>query len=247
MKNFIGSMLALLIVSFAISATAQQMTWTTKSNEAKDIAFDGAHHMMNAEFAQAYDDFMTSVKLDPDFTVPLVFLANLTTGDTRKSYAAKALSSAANKTEGEKLFASIVDSTLTREQRQEVWNKLHSMFPDGAMLGHFYVVTRPTADERLAAAQEYIKKFPDEAGMYNTIAYFYMQDKKDNTMAKQYLDKYLAMYPDGCNPYDSMGEYYLNVGDNDNSEKYYKLALEKYPFNISSLEALEKIEAAKKK
>ena len=55
------------------------------------------------------------------------------------------------------------------------------------------------------------------------------------------------MYPDGCNPYDSMGEFYLDTGDTANAEKYYKMALEKYPFNVSSVEAVEKIEAAKKK
>ena len=66
-------------------------------------------------------------------------------------------------------------------------------------------------------------------------------------MAKQNLEKYIALYPDGCNPYDSMGEFYLDTGDTTNAEKYYKMALEKYPFNISSVEAVEKIEAAKKK
>ena len=74
-----------------------------------------------------------------------------------------------------------------------------------------------------------------------------LQVKKDTAAAKQLFEKYITMYPDGCNPYDSMGEFYLDTGDTANAEKYYKLALEKYPFNISSIEALEKIEAGKKK
>ena len=36
---------------------SQKMTWTTKSDEAKNLAMSGAKHLMNAEFAQAYDDF----------------------------------------------------------------------------------------------------------------------------------------------------------------------------------------------
>lgn len=53
------------------------------------------------------------------------------------------------------------------------------------------------------------------------------------------------MYRDGCNSYDSMGEFYLNTGDKAHAKKYYTLALEKYPFNISSVEVLKKIEAGR--
>ncbi|MBD0294010.1 MAG: tetratricopeptide repeat protein, partial [Flavisolibacter sp.] len=83
--------------------------------------------------------------------------------------------------------------------------------------------------------------------MYNIIAYYYLQDKKDNENAKRNFEKYIELYPDGINPYDSMGEFYLLTDDLENAEKYYKKALEKYPFNSSSQEALKKIEEAKKK
>ena len=66
-------------------------------------------------------------------------------------------------------------------------------------------------------------------------------------MAKKYLEKYMSMYPDGANPYDSMAELYLNMGDSVNSEKYYRLALEKFPFYNSSINALQKINDAKPK
>lgn len=61
------------------------------------------------------------------------------------------------------------------------------------------------------------------------------------------ISKNISLYPDGCNPYDSMGEFYLNTEDTTNAEKYYKMALEKYPFNSSSVDALQKINDAKKK
>ena len=41
------------------------------------------------------------------------------------------------------------------------------------------------------------------------MAYLILQVKKDTATAKPYFEKYIAMYPDGCNPYDSMGEFYL--------------------------------------
>src|SRR5947208_1871815 len=85
------------------------MTWTTKSKAAHDLAANGADHMMNAEFEMAYRDFSDAIKLDPNFTVALVFMTNLSSGQAKKDYAMRTLKSAANKTAGEKLFASIVD------------------------------------------------------------------------------------------------------------------------------------------
>jgi tetratricopeptide (TPR) repeat protein len=258
-KINVGILTLLLLLLFTTNGSSQKkvasskktvalktMTWTTKSKAAHDLAGQGASHLMNAEFEMAYRDFSEAVKLDPNFTVALVFMSNLSAGNSRKMYAKRALKSAADKTAGEKLFASIVDEKNTQEARQDIWAKLHKMFPDGGMIGHFYAISRATPEERFAAAQDYIKRFPDNPGMYNTIGYYYLQDKKDTAMAKQYLEKYLAMYPEGANPYDSMGELYLDMGDYANAEKYYTMALEKYPFTNSSINALEKMRAEKK-
>jgi tetratricopeptide (TPR) repeat protein len=247
MRKFLGSILCMLALLLTVSAISQKMTWSTKSQPAKDLATKGADHFMNAEFEQAYNDFSAALKLDPDFTVALVFMTNLTRGETRKAYAQKALKSAGNKTEGEKLFASTVDEKSTQESRRDIWAKLHTMFPDGAMLASIYVTSRATPDEQFAAAQDYIKKFPDQPSMYNTIAYYYMLNKKDNAKAKENFDKYISMYPEGSNPYDSMGDYYLNIGDTANSEKYYRLSLEKYPFTVTSVNAVQKFDDNKKK
>ncbi|MEP6584786.1 MAG: hypothetical protein ABJA90_10985 [Ginsengibacter sp.] len=244
MRKIVVSILTMLFaLLFTLQGISQkkQMTWTTTSEVASGLAHQGADHMMNAEFEQAYADFNAALKLDPNFTVALVFMSNLARGDVRKSYAERALKSASDKTEGEKLFASLADDKNKQEERRVIWAKLHSMFPEGAMLADFYVQTRATPEERFTAAEDFIKKFPDNAAMYNTIAYYYMLDKKDNSMAKTNLDKYVALYPEGTNPYDSMGEYYLTIGDKENAKKYYTMALEKFPFNNSSLNALQKM------
>lgn len=225
----------------------KKMTWTSASDAAKELASEGAKHHMNVEYEQAYDKFLAAIKLDPNFTIPLVFLATMTNGDTKKMYAKRAIESAANKTEGEKLFASIVDEKATRESNRQVWAKLHEMFPDGAMINHYYVVTRATPQETFAAAQDYLKKFPDAAAMNNVVAYYYMNEKKDYDMAKQYFEKYIQLYPEGSNPYDSMGEFYAITGDANNAEKYYTMSLEKYPYSTSSITALKKIDDDKKK
>lgn len=229
------------------SPQLKTMTWTTKSEAAKTLASEGADYFMNIEFPQAYEKFRQALELDPDFTVALVFMANLTEGDVKKEYSKRAVKSSENKTEGEKLFASILKEGSTREANRDVWAKLHEMFPDGGMIGNFYVVTRATPEERFAAAQDYIVKFPKNACMYNTLAYYYMLDKKDMAKAKECFDKYIALYPNGYNPYDSMGEYYMTNGDMDNAKKYYTMAVERYPFSNSSVTALQKINEDAKK
>lgn len=229
------------------SSQLKTMTWTTKSEAAKKLAEEAVQNYMNIERPQAYEKLKKVLELDPNFTVALVFMSTLTEGDVRKEYANRALKSAETKTEGEKLFASIVKEDMTPEARRDTWEKLHNMFPDGAMINNFYVVTRATPEERFKAAQDYIERFPDKAWMYNTIAYYYMLDKKDMDKAKECFEKYIALYPKGYNPYDSMGEYYMTAGDMDKAKKYYTMAVEKYPFSNSSVEALQKINDQAKK
>lgn len=228
------------------SPKKQSLVWTSKSAEAKTIANKGIQHIMNAEAEQAYHDLSAALILDRDFTLALACMANLSRGEAKKAYTDRAIKSAANKTPGEKLLVSTLLENKA-EVNRETWAKLHGMFPDDAMLGNFYVVTRATPEEKFTAAEEYIKMFPEEPGMYNTLAYYYLTDKKDNEKAKQKFEQYIALYPEGYNPYDSMGEFYVTTGDAVNGEKYYRLALEKYPFATSSLNALQKIVDAKPK
>jgi tetratricopeptide (TPR) repeat protein len=245
--SIIASTLALLLITSAAISQKKTMTWTTKSDKAKELASKGVNHMMNIELPQAYEYFKQALDLDPDFTVALVFMANLTNGATKKAWSAKAVKSSANKTEGEKLFASLQDMGATQESRRETWTKLHNMFPDGKMISLYYLFTRATPAEQFTIGQEMLKKFPDEACFYNIMAYLYLQEKKDTATAKTYFEKYIAMYPAGSNPYDSMGEFYFMTGDMANSEKYYNMALEIYPFSSSSVDKLKEIKVVKEK
>ena len=79
------------------------------------------------------------------------------------------------------------------------------------------------------------------------MAYMNLQVKKNTAAAKQFLKNILqciqmvVILMIQWENFIWIFNYYTA-----NAEKYYKMSLEKYPFNISS-EALEKIEAGKKK
>jgi tetratricopeptide (TPR) repeat protein len=240
------SLFAFLLFILPASAQKKTMTWTTTSDSAMSLAFKGAHYFMNNEPALAYDKLKSALELDPDFTVALAMMGNITSGATQKYYRARAQKSAANKTEGEKIFVSGFAPDTTGKSFRDAFTKLHDMFPDGGVINYFYVFTMNSPEAQYKAAQDYVKKFPDEPSMYNLLGYMTMQIKKDTAAAKTYFEKYIALYPEGCNPYDSMGEWYLDTGDLDNAEKYYKMALEKYPFFTNSSDALKKIRDKKK-
>ena len=59
-----------------------------------------------------------------------------------------------------------------------------------------------------------------EAPIYNTLGYlnYYIGEK---TKSKEYFEKYIETYPNGHNPYDSMGEFYFNEGDMKNAKSFY--------------------------
>ncbi len=244
-KNFIVllSMLAFSLLTVTADAQKKTMTWTTTSEKAKTICDEAVNFFFNIEFAQSYEKMNEALKLDPNFTVPLVFMTNLTGGELQKKYREQVIKSLKGKTEGEKLFASTAAEGSTPEKNRETFDKLYKMFPDGSMLGANYVFTRATPEEQFKACEEYHKKFPKEAWVYNIMGYYYMQTKKDMVKAKEYFQKYMDANPDGCNPFDSMAEYYFNNGDMENSTKYYRMALDKYPFNNSSINKLADIRA----
>lgn len=247
-KIFIALLGFLAFLQFSIPADAQKtetkkntMTWTTTSEKASALCAEGADLFFNIEFAQAYEKMKAALELDPNHTVALVFITNLTRGELQKKYRDRLGKSLTGKTEGEKLFASTAAEGNTPEKNRETFAKLYEMFPDGSMIGANYVFSRATPDEQFKACEEYYKKFPKEAWVLNIMGYYYMQSKNDMAMAKKYFQMYIDAYPDGYNPYDSMGEFYFNNGDIENSTKYYRMSLDKYPFNNSSINKLADI------
>lgn len=217
----------------------------SKSQQAKSLTAMGLAHMMNVERELAYSNFKAAVDLDPNFSIALSYLATLTFGESKKDFAQRAAASA--KTEGEKLYAQIVQESTTPDARRDAWAKLHTMYPNDHTIGYAYAFSRADVDERIKALTEFMQKFPEETAVYNQLGYVYMMNKKDMAKAKEYFEKYIQTNPSSANPYDSMGEFYLTTGDLSNAEKYYNMALERYPFMVSSHEGLLKIEMQKKK
>jgi len=246
MRNFFLKTIGLTLLAFlTLQVIAQDIKWTV-NKKARPYVTKGLGYIMNNENEMAYPEFQKAVMLDANNTVALYYLSTLTTGSVRNNYAQRAMLSLEGKTEGEKLFFTLLDTTLSQKETRDLYAKLHAMYPGSALFGGYYSFTRESDETKLVATQEMIRQFPDQGFAYNNLGYLYMNYKKDMRMAKQSFEKYIALYPGGCNAYDSMGEYYLNNDDYTNARKYYEMALEKYPFYTNSIIKLDEISKAEK-
>lgn len=231
---------SLTISLIEVTASAQEIAWTTKSKEAREWAKKGLMHYNNLESEVAYENFGRALEKDPNFTMVQFMMAIMTYGDTKKMYIDKAKASATDKSEGEKMLVSLLDAK-SRKEGHEIWIKLHNKFPDDTFSYYYYALSMPDSVQEFDAMTEYLQKYPSSPEAINNLAYMYLTDKKDTATAKKYFEKYIEVYPNGYNPYDSMGEFYYRVGDMENSKKYYTKSLEHYPFCYTSRQKMEEL------
>jgi Tfp pilus assembly protein PilF len=75
-----------------------------------------------------------------------------------------------------------------------------------------------------AYAQRLIELDPNFGPVYNSLGYYYLGEKEMDK-AKTAFEKYLEIAPAEPNAHDSLGEYYMTVGDYAKSAEYYDQAV----------------------
>jgi len=61
------------------------------------------------------------------------------------------------------------------------------------------------------------------------------------------FEEYISLYPNGYNPYDSMGEFYFLQKDYENTKIYYNKALDAYPAANSAFQKMQEINSLSSK
>src|SRR3954447_24744808 len=99
MRKLIGTLAVttFTISLIALTVSAQEITWTTKSKEAREWAEKGLVHYNNLESEVAYENFSRALEKDPNFTMAQFMMAIITYGETKKMYVDKAKTSVENK------------------------------------------------------------------------------------------------------------------------------------------------------
>ena len=80
-----------------------------------------------------------------------------------------------------------------------------------------------------------------DEGEFNAMGYRLMETGKTES-ALEIFKLNAQLYPKSANVYDSLGDVYLKIGDNDNATKNYKKSLELNPQNSSAKEMLKRLE-----
>jgi CubicO group peptidase (beta-lactamase class C family) len=82
--------------------------------------------------------------------------------------------------------------------------------------------------------------FNFDEGELNSLGYTYLnKDKRDIALAIFKLN--VEMFPNASNPYDSLGEAYLKIGDSALAKKNYEKSVELNPANVIAIEVLESL------
>jgi tetratricopeptide (TPR) repeat protein len=102
----------------------------------------------------------------------------------------------------------------------------------------FYERRQKNHEKAIAAASRSVRLRPDFGPGYNTLAYAYLAaGKLDHAQAA--MEKYRSLQPDDPNPYDSLGDLWMEAHEYKKAAENYFMAFQKDPNWIAGKEKAE--------
>ena len=208
---------------------SDRMEYSTTSSSAAGLINTGLRYQDNFAFEQARRTFQKAIDEDPEFAFAYYCLAWITPDrikrDALVEEGEKYLQTA-NKGERVMLDA-MIESLAGADVNWLKWlQNFTQLYPKEIryinLLGNF-----ANGDGDIEKAESYYKKsleIKENADALNSLAYLYTGQGKMNE-AKVVLDRQIAVGGDLANPYDSMGDYYLEKKDNQKAKEYFNKAL----------------------
>ena len=236
------------------SLEGNYIEWLGENRIANELALTGMYHFMNAEQEKAFTYFEEALRYDQTMFAPHVCLAEMSAdgSEKQKYHIEQAKKNVEDNNITSKKFVSILDADpdgywgyFDSSKALELWKEMHELEPKGNFIKAFYAYNIKDNDESIKMLEKFANQAKEEGERYghllNTLGYKYMA-KGDMNSAMSYFSAYIKEYEDGYNPYDSMGEYWLNNGDTLTAKSYYKKAVEKFPFASNAKSVLSKLE-----
>ena len=216
----------------------------------------GMNHYHNIEWERAYVYFEKAIALDSTSFAAHVMLASMSRANSEKQelHYSMAKKYVADKNENSKRFVSFLDFKSdsgnrsingATAERNKLWNEMHETEPRGPFIQFGMATTAPDLKDRINALEElqeeWQKRGISHAPVVNYLGYLYYQ-AGEKEKSKASFESYLALYPEGYNPYDSMAEYYMYEKNYEQAKKYYEKVLDVFPLSNSANIALKVIE-----
>ena len=135
---------------------------------------------------------------------------------------------------------------------------MREMEPKGKLIHFYYAFTIPGLENKITEMESLLGELRDRVGeseslsvtgdhsymiapIINVLGYLYY-GKDDKEKAKSLFEEYIKLYPQGYNPYDSMGEFYFNEKDMDQSKLFYGKAVENFFGATTAIQKLKDLD-----
>ena len=214
MNRFLLSFTVLLAT--ATLAHAQRMPVTTVSDEARSHFEKGRLAASHIDTEKARTHLDAALEADPDFALALMYRASLASPEERKAYMKQATARAEDVSDGERMMIEAYTASTNddADRELELLNEVAEAYPEDPnapflMSWRYYAQER--YDEAKAAAERALAADSSFAPAYNALGYIAL-NQEDHAAAEAALKNYVRLAPDEANPYDSLGELYLNMG-----------------------------------
>ena len=236
-----AALLTLLATPLTAFAAVQEIPITTSSAEAR-LAFDAGQAALDrGDGAQANELFRTAVAADPNFTYAWVNLSTVTFSTEEFNAALKgAEQGAASASEGERMLLEFNKLFLTNnfDAQLTLAKQLTDKYPNS-----------PRAWLVLAGAQGALNKFEDQRATLAKVielapwfapapfglgASYLFNEPKDFAKAEKYYRAAIALSPGTDIYYWSLGDVYRGTNRLEDARRYYKLALQLDPKDLTA-------------
>ena len=212
------------------SDNSKVMNWTSESNEAKTAFNVGLWELYNLEWEKANESFSTAIEIDESFA--LAYAMRARTHNLMQNQSASvvdleiavSMSENASPEEKKMIMALSNDSELGTNSFNKVIERLIRKYPDGSFLrmeSIFATMSEIGPDLIIRRAKDLYAMNPNFTPALNIMGYAYMQ-KEEFDLAKDTLQEQVRRQSAKANPYDSLGDYYLAVNDNEMALKYFE-------------------------
>ena len=232
------------------SEHAKIMQWTSESDEAKSAFNTGMWQFYNLEWEKAKESFSSAIETDESFALAYAMRARTHRLLQNQSSAnedldvAVSMSLNASVEEKKMILTLYDDNQLGTNSFDRVVERLVRKYPDGSFLrmeSIFATMSDIGPDMILRRGKELYAMNPNFTPALNIMGYAYMQ-KGEMDLAKETLQEQVRRQAGKANPYDSLGDYYLEVNDNAMALKYFeqssKMGLKASESKVDSLKSL---------
>ena len=220
----------------------KEILYSTKSQKALTHYKSGVNFTLMYYIKEAKREFNLSIKEDPNFPLPYIYLISLSMGPKEGKIAEYYKKIAVPKQEWtnfEKEFTSIfMEFTSKRENikgDKKFAKKLENFINRYADKVEIYPIVLPMYQRVVGDKNKLIEyysylhqKFPNNTQILNRLGYLYLE-KRDYKNAENCFKKYIFIEPENANPYDSIADLYFSLGDYKKAAEKYKKALEIKP------------------